>query len=116
MNGIRHPSEGKVLIDDQDPAVLKGREITRLRQKVGLVFQSPEDQLFANSVYEDIAFGPKNLGVAGSELDNRSVGHGVWIWDLRSKPASTPEPERRSEAAGGYCWRAGYKTGIPCSG
>ena len=71
MNGVRHPSEGRVLIDDQDPAVLKGREITRLRQKVGLVFQSPEDQLFANSVYEDIAFGPRNLGVTGSELDHR---------------------------------------------
>ncbi|MGE5544237.1 MAG: ATP-binding cassette domain-containing protein [Bacillota bacterium] len=71
MNGIRHPSEGQVLIDNQDPANLKGREITRLRQKVGLVFQFPEDQLFANSVYEDVAFGPQNLGITGSELEER---------------------------------------------
>ena len=71
MNGIRHPSEGQVLIDDQDPAKLRGREITRLRQKVGLVFQSPEDQLFAHTVYDDIAFGPRNLGLTGHELESR---------------------------------------------
>ncbi len=95
MNGIRHPSEGRVLIDDQDPAVLKGREITRLRQKVGLVFQSPEDQLFASSVYEDIAFGPKNLGITGSELDNR-VRWAMEVLDLGFEDLSRRRPQNLS--------------------
>jgi len=71
MNGVLQPTEGQVLIDGQDPSRLRGREITRLRQKVGLVFQSPEDQLFENRVYDDIAFGPRNLGLGPVELDLR---------------------------------------------
>lgn len=81
MNGVRHPSEGQVLVDEQNPAKLRGREITRLRQKVGLVFQSPEDQLFANRVYDDIAFGPRNLGMTGTELESR-VRWAMEILDL----------------------------------
>ncbi len=71
MNGVLHPSEGEVLVDGKNPAKFRGREITRLRQKVGLVFQSPEDQIFENRVYDDIAFGPRNMGITGAELENR---------------------------------------------
>ncbi|NLB18927.1 MAG: ATP-binding cassette domain-containing protein, partial [Syntrophomonadaceae bacterium] len=71
MNGILTASQGEVLINGKNPANMRGAEMTRLRQQVGLVFQSPEDQLFENRVYDDIAFGPRNLGLTGSELDNR---------------------------------------------
>ncbi|NLV17805.1 MAG: energy-coupling factor transporter ATPase [Syntrophomonadaceae bacterium] len=71
MNGILTASQGQVLINGANPANMRGTEMTRLRRQVGLVFQSPEDQLFENQVYDDIAFGPRNLGLTGSELDNR---------------------------------------------
>ncbi|MGI6551314.1 MAG: ATP-binding cassette domain-containing protein [Syntrophomonadales bacterium] len=95
MNGIQHPSEGQVLIDEEDPARLRGRELTRLRQKVGLVFQFPEDQLFANSVYEDIAFGPRNLGFNGPEVENR-VKWAMNILDLDFSKYSQRQPQTLS--------------------
>ena len=95
MNGIRHPSEGQVLIDNQDPAKAKGRDVARLRQKVGLVFQSPEDQLFANSVYEDIAFGPRNLGFTGPELEDR-VRWAMEILELSFEEFSQRRPQTLS--------------------
>jgi len=95
MNGIRHPSEGRVLINNQDPAKTKGREITRLRQKVGLVFQSPEDQLFANSVFDDIAFGPRNLGFTGPDLEER-VRWAMEALDLSFEDFSQRRPQNLS--------------------
>ncbi len=95
MNGIEDPSEGQVLIDEGDPARLRGREITRLRQKVGLVFQFPEDQLFANSVYDDIAFGPRNLGLTGSELEDR-VRWAMEIMDLNFSELYQRRPQTLS--------------------
>lgn len=114
MNGIRHPSEGQVLIDSQDSAKTKGREIARLRQKVGLVFQSPEDQLFANSVYEDIAFGPRNLGITGPELEDR-VRWAMDILDLGFEEFSQRRPQtlsggqkRRAAIAGILAFKPEY--------
>lgn len=95
MNGIRHPSEGRVLINNQDPAKTKGREITRLRQKVGLVFQSPEDQLFSNSVFDDIAFGPRNLGFTGPDLEER-VRWAMEVLDLSFEDFSQRRPQNLS--------------------
>ena len=69
MNGI-HPAEhGSVsvageVVDTKDKALLR-----RIRGKVGVVFQDPDDQLFMPTVGEDIAFGPYNMGLRGSELD-----------------------------------------------
>lgn len=71
MNGILLPTRGRVLIDGKDTRQLKGRQLTRLRHKVGLVFQFPEDQLFESRVYDDIAFGPRNLGLHNEEVLNR---------------------------------------------
>ncbi len=67
LNGILRPTEGKVLLDGEDVfSVSKDRVNTRFR--VGLVFQYPEYQLFEETVYQDIAFGPKNMGKSEEEI------------------------------------------------
>lgn len=67
LNGLIRPSEGKVLLDGVDLASdAKFRAAARFR--VGLVFQYPEYQLFEETVYEDISFGPKNMGKSDSEI------------------------------------------------
>ena len=67
LNGLLRPSSGKVLLDGID-IWEEPKEISRVRFKVGLVFQYPEYQLFEETVFADIAFGPKNMG-----LDEESV-------------------------------------------
>jgi cobalt/nickel transport system ATP-binding protein len=68
MDGLIRDYRGQVLLDGQDVLKLHPREIYR---KMGLVFQNPDDQLFANSVYEDVAFGPRNMGFGGDEVRAR---------------------------------------------
>ena len=70
LNGLLTPSSGRVLVDGED-VNQKGANRRAIRQKVGLVFQYPEHQLFEESVHKDIAFGPKNLGLSLSEIDER---------------------------------------------
>lgn len=69
MNGILKPTEGRVLVCGRDIADKK--EATAARAKVGVVFQYPERQLFAATVYDDVAFGPRNLGLSADEVDKR---------------------------------------------
>ena len=70
MNGLLRPSNGQVLFEGQD--VWSDAKLTRrLRFHVGLVFQYPEYQLFEETVYKDIAFGPKNMGLSAEEVDRR---------------------------------------------
>ncbi len=70
LNGLLKPTEGTVLLENED--IWKSpKEIRKIRSKVGLVFQYPEYQLFEETVYADIAFGPKNMGLEGEELENR---------------------------------------------
>ena len=70
LNGLLKPSSGQVLIDGED---LNGEHVNRraLRQRIGLVFQYPEYQLFEETVAKDIAFGPKNQGLSPEEIDQR---------------------------------------------
>ncbi len=70
LNGLLKPSGGTVLIEEKD-IWENPKEIRKIRSKVGLVFQYPEYQLFEETVYNDIAFGPKNMGLKGDELDQR---------------------------------------------
>ena len=70
LNGLLSPTEGKIFLEDKD-IWENPKEMRKIRSKVGLVFQYPEYQLFEDTVYEDIAFGPKNMGLDGEELDNR---------------------------------------------
>ena len=70
LNGLLKPTSGTVLLDGQD--IWSDKKLTRqARFRVGLVFQYPEYQLFEETVYKDIAFGPKNMGLSAEEIDRR---------------------------------------------
>ncbi|MEL7603166.1 MAG: energy-coupling factor transporter ATPase [Bacillota bacterium] len=69
MNGLMQPSSGRVLVDGFDLSDRKQR--IQARSRVGLVFQYPEYQLFEETVFKDVAFGPKNLGVSEQEIPAR---------------------------------------------
>ena len=70
LNGLLKPTAGQVLFNGQD--IWESKERTRqVRFQVGLVFQYPEYQLFEETVYKDIAFGPKNMGLDAAEIDRR---------------------------------------------
>ncbi len=70
LNGLIKPTSGKVYIDGID-IWEKPKEIRKFRFKVGLVFQYPEYQLFEETVYKDIAFGPTNMGLSEEEIKER---------------------------------------------
>ncbi len=70
LNGLLKPTEGEIFLSDKD-IWENPKEIRKVRAEVGLVFQYPEYQLFEETVYADIAFGPKNMGLSGKELDER---------------------------------------------
>ena len=70
MNGLLKPTSGQVLLDGKD--IWSDKKLTRQsRFRVGLVFQYPEYQLFEETVYKDISFGPKNMGLPAEEVDRR---------------------------------------------
>lgn len=70
LNGLLHPTTGVVTINGVD-AALKTEEAKLMRHKVGMVFQYPEHQLFEETIAQDIAFGPKNLGLSDEEVAKR---------------------------------------------
>ena len=70
LNGLLKPTAGQILLDGKD--IWSDKKLTRQsRFRVGLVFQYPEYQLFEETVYKDIAFGPKNMGLKPEEIDSR---------------------------------------------
>lgn len=69
LNGVINPTRGKVLWNGQDLSDKK--TANEARGDIGVVFQYPENQLFAATVYEDVAFGPRNLGLAATEVEQR---------------------------------------------
>lgn len=70
LNGLLRPTGGQILLDGTD-IWARPKEIRKVRFQVGLVFQYPEYQLFEETVYKDISFGPKNMGLEGEEIDCR---------------------------------------------
>ena len=72
LNGTLKPAAGGVRIDGQ-PAAYTRAGLQRWRQQVGLVFQDPDDQLFAGTVYEDVSYGPANLGLAPDAVRARAM-------------------------------------------
>ena len=70
LNGLLKPTSGEILLDGKN--IWSDKALTRqARFRVGLVFQYPEYQLFEETVYKDIAFGPKNMGLKSDEIDRR---------------------------------------------
>ena len=70
LNGLLRPGEGRVLLDGKD-IWENPKKIRDVRFRVGMVFQYPEHQLFEDTIYKDIAFGPKNMGLSEEEIDRR---------------------------------------------
>ncbi len=67
INGILLPTSGRVVVDGMDTS--DQQNLSRIRRKVGMVFQNPDNQIVATIVEEDVAFAPENLGVASEEID-----------------------------------------------
>ena len=70
LNGLLKPTSGSILFEGRD-IWEKPKEMRRIRSDIGLVFQYHEYQLFEETVFADISFGPKNMGLSGDELKNR---------------------------------------------
>lgn len=72
FNSLKEPDRGNIEVDGEK-MVYNKKELLEIRQKVGIVFQNPNDQLFAPSVEEDVAFGPMNLGLPIEEVEKRTA-------------------------------------------
>ncbi len=72
LNGLLKPSDGQVMIEDVNIHD-KSQQAKDMRRKVGMVFQYPEHQLFEETVFEDIAFGPRNMGIDEAEVEERVI-------------------------------------------
>ncbi len=86
LNGILTPTSGQVLVGGRSTS--NPEEVRYIRSTVGMVFQSPDDQLVATVVEEDVAFGPENLGMAPARLEIvvREALERVGMWDERHRP------------------------------
>ncbi|WEV79566.1 ABC transporter ATP-binding protein [Janibacter cremeus] len=85
LNGVLRPDSGSVTISGLPVA---DDSLLEVRRRVGIVFQDPDDQLFMPTVRQDVAFGPRNLGLRGAELDARvdSALAAVEVSDLADRP------------------------------
>ena len=72
LNGLSKPTEGRILLDGVD-IWEKPKEIAKIRFKVGVVMQYPEYQLFEDTVWSDIGFGPRNQGLDEEEVKQRTL-------------------------------------------
>ena len=95
FTGLLRPTLGHVRVDDID-IWHKRYNKTQLRQRIGLVFQFPETQLFEETVQRDVAFGPKNLGLEESEITHR-VADALESVGLRAEDFGPRSPYRLSE-------------------
>lgn len=104
LNGLLKPTDGEIFIDDKN-IWENPKEIRKIRSTVGLVFQYPEYQLFEETVYKDISFGPSNMGVSGDELDDtvRSAAALMQISDelLEKSPFDLSGGQKRRVAIAG---------------
>jgi energy-coupling factor transport system ATP-binding protein len=78
LNGLLKPDSGRVLLDGRD-IWEHPKEIRKVRFEVGMVFQYPEYQLFEETVYKDIAFGPRNMGLSDEEIHERVLTAAEWV-------------------------------------
>ncbi|HEY7342497.1 MAG TPA: energy-coupling factor transporter ATPase [Ktedonobacterales bacterium] len=109
FNGLLRPTSGRVVVEGVDVGArgTRGTDLQALRQHVGLLFQFPEAQLFAATVYDDVAFGPRQLGISPSAvrarvawaLDAVALGHDAAL--LARSPFALSGGQRRRVALAG---------------
>ena len=104
LNGLLKPTSGQILLEGKD--IWENKKTTRqARFRVGLVFQYPEYQLFEETVYRDIAFGPKNMGLKEKEVDRRvreAAGFvGLTESQLKASPFELSGGQKRRVAIAG---------------
>lgn len=104
LNGLVKPTSGRVFIDGQD-IWSKDVKIRDIRFNVGLVFQYPEYQIFEETVYKDIAFGPKNMGLDDEEIEKRVLATtdmlGLGRENLKKSPFELSGGQKRRVAIAG---------------
>ena len=104
LNGLLRPTEGKIFVESKD-IWEKPKKIREIRFKVGMVFQYPEYQLFEETVYKDISYGPKNMGLSDEEIDKRvreaAKFSGLRDELLESSPFELSGGEKRRAAIAG---------------
>jgi len=85
LNGCLLATSGKVRVGD---IYMDKRTRKEIRKQIGIVFQNPDDQLFMARIYDDVAFGPHNMGLTGEMLETRvrQTMQMMNIWELRNKP------------------------------
>ncbi|MGI6413645.1 MAG: ATP-binding cassette domain-containing protein [Syntrophomonadaceae bacterium] len=106
LNGLLKPVSGRVLIDGMDTRALNKKDLIKLRQKVGLVMQNPEQQIFEITVFNEVGFGPKNVGLDYAEIEQRVeealLRVGLSYGDFKSRPTnSLSSGEKRRVAIAG---------------
>ena len=89
FNALVKPTSGKIIINGIDVTASKA-DLRLVRKTVGLVFQYPEHQLFEETVYKDIAFGPKNMGFSDEEIDKREESAKCRAGQERAYPTVVP--------------------------
>lgn len=84
LTGINYPSKGKIEVNSME---INKKNLAQIRKDIGFVFQNPEDQLFTTSIYDDVAFGPKNYKLSKEEVDKRvnEALEKVGILDLKDR-------------------------------
>jgi len=102
FNGLLHPASGEVLVDGL--SVKDKKQIKKIRQKVGMVFQNPDNQIVSTVVEDDVAFGPENLGVPREEILRRveETLKAVNMYHLRQEsPSQLSDGEKQLVAIAG---------------
>ncbi|WP_310603322.1 energy-coupling factor ABC transporter ATP-binding protein [Anaerosporobacter sp.] len=87
LNGVRKPTKGSILVKGE-PIIYNRKGLKQLRQKIGIVFQNPDNQLFSADVFQEISFGPMNLGLDKEVVRERveDVMSSLHIEHLRKRP------------------------------
>ncbi len=105
FTGLSRPSQGRILIDEKD-LFFDAAQLTNVRRRIGLVFQFPESQLFETTVYDDVAYGPRNLRLSENTVRERvetaltSVGLSINEFG-NSDPLRLSQGEKRRAAIAG---------------
>jgi cobalt/nickel transport system ATP-binding protein len=98
LNGVLRASEGTVRVEGME---IGDETVRSVRARVGMVFQDPDDQLFMTTLYDDVAFGPLNMGLPRDEVDERvhRALHAVGLAEAASRPAQHLSFGQRKRAA-----------------